>query len=232
MLAYSDPAYVRTLVRASNILLLSMPVALAGAIATELAIHTADPLRPGTAHFANVLTLSATALFILGWWKLTTPDRGQLGSNNGEKLRHLVRSTGLLFALFVLVKIVLPHTPLFIFTIMELVDDLGTVIFAICLWTGMSYLRWLTPRIPHHKLYTRAGTLRDTLAIASGVTLINGLFFYAMAEQLFRSSSWAALAFALLVAARLVSLIALVFYTIQVWHLRAQLKRVLRGQGR
>ncbi len=162
MLVFSDPSYVNELVLAARLILVSVLLrAITFLASTALSLAKAT----GAAQVSRYLHVALTGLFLLGWWKLTTPDPGQLTTNKGEKPRQVARIAILAVAAITVLDTLLRQmvawsTPITLTMTIASYTAVGTAFFS-C----MLYLRWLSPRIPSTKLYQYARTLMIFIAV-------------------------------------------------------------------
>ena len=88
-LAYSDSAYVLTLLRGTRMVMASMVLVIVTIVVLMIAVRSCRGWT--TTSFIASLVVSF-GLFLGGWWLLTTPDLGQLTTNKGEQPRRFARA--------------------------------------------------------------------------------------------------------------------------------------------
>ncbi|MEK6700920.1 MAG: hypothetical protein AABZ53_01545 [Planctomycetota bacterium] len=132
---------------------------------------------------ARGIELGPTLLFVLGWWRLSTPDPGQLSSNKGEGARRHIRLALAVTVCTALIQFVTAfmHLPSPIALLephgltpgaqpSDVVDQslallsamlwlLAFVAWAVTFFAAMAYVHWIARRVPNAKARTRASLL-------------------------------------------------------------------------
>lgn len=183
LLAYSDPAHLRTLRRGARLITTSIVMLLLGVITLSFINGFSDPLgalaRPLVivAQFAGLVVLG---VFLAGWWLVSTPDEGQLSRNRGERPRRTVRLCVLAAPAVkaVTVSVGLGWPTSFYALAGLAAADIATMVVGY--GAGLLYVRWLAQRVPSEGMQRRAGTLLWLLAglfgllVLTAVVLLNG----------------------------------------------------------
>lgn len=168
LLDYSSPAYVRSLHRGLNCILiaalLNIAMAVVGmAIGIALAIAISSGAG-GNAGGANTLatnnmlnamlqlvSLPIAFLSLFGWWLFSAPDPGQHVDDTGQTPRRIVRAAVITLAVFNVIATIAQFLVMAVPSISLAVGLFGLVAMAAVIaqfFAAMLYLRWMGSRIP------------------------------------------------------------------------------------
>jgi hypothetical protein len=232
LLIYSDPAYVTSLLRGSQMIMASLLLMILSVIL--LPIGGVNGVS-GLAVLGGLGLLASTLLFLIGWWVFATVDQGQLSTNKGERPRRIVRImlvaiAGLSILNFALSALPMNGAGVFI-GLLTLVNYLA---MAIGFFAGMLYVRWLAPRIPNERAWKRAKTLMIAISVIIGAYIV--LIALAVLASLSAMgggprSPLLALAGGLGVLAGLAGLVTIImYYNLFAW-MRKDFKGILAAQA-
>ncbi len=203
LLAYADPDWVARLarganwtVRGINCILLTLILALVGAVAIGL---TASLATPGpTVIFSPVVSASAIGLLLfgavsllIGYWWLTLPDPGSPDEDQDQRARRLGR-TGLIGALGVGVMIgplarILPNPV----AVAAACGVIAAGLLIVGCFGFFGYLARLGERIPDANLTARSRSVGKGLVICFGLYLAIALFNLVLVRFIVRGGALA-----------------------------------------
>lgn len=232
LLAYSDPEYIRRLLRGSQLIMGSLLAIIIGSVVVVL---SGVARVAGLALVAGLGMFGATILFLVGWWVFATVDEGQLSTNKGERPRRVVRITLMVIGATTLLSFVLNLAPGQGTQVLGgLLTLLNYVAMAVGFYAGMRYVRWLAPRIPNEKAWKRAKTLMIMLTVLIGawiLAVVVGVLAAMQAAAKSRLGPMIAVFSVVMIVAVIGGLVTLVmYYNLFSW-LRKDLKRVLAAQA-
>ncbi len=115
----------------------------------------------------HLITLASSLISLAGWWLLSAPDPGVIGTETGTNARKVVRASACIYAaaaaggaLCALAHVAPfnPRNPKFgAAGVLPLaMAAVSYVAWVVWFFAAMRYLRWLTPRIPNLKARDRA----------------------------------------------------------------------------
>ena len=128
-------------------------------IDTEFGWSVVDVLE----NVSSIAQLLYSFVALLGWWMISTPDEGLAARDDGRRVRLLIRGCVIGAAAGTVLELALS---------VGLPNALGgagqiiaLVTFIARFFAGMTYIRWLAPRIPSAAIHDRAGRYRWLLPV-------------------------------------------------------------------
>lgn len=187
LLAFADPAFLRTLVRGSRMVWWSVALMLLSIVMSIAAGAVAASLAPGTMwvfYLLPAIMLVASVLALLGWWLVSTPDPAE-SEQAGAVSRRVLRIAVAVGAGCLLINTALamssaappigtaggPSVRASLGMLSAFVTAGAYVAFAVQFFASMLYVRVLAPRIPDPGLDARAKFAMWCAAICLLVTL-------------------------------------------------------------
>jgi hypothetical protein len=116
---------------------------------------------------SSLIGFVGSAISLLGWWLLSSPDPSVIGAETGASARKVVRVCTIIRAGAALIGTLGTVAQLEPFNPLNpkfdaaqllpmLIALIGLVAWIVWFFAAMRYLRWLTPRIPNAKAHDRA----------------------------------------------------------------------------
>jgi len=182
LLRFSAPEYIRGLYNGALLILFTVGAMIAGFVGMIVLVFTISPGNTANTLFwrgIDTLVPAAAAACLIaysaGWWWLTQPDMGQLGTDRGERFRRWTRLTlgaVVVAALATAILRALGRYFLFDSTLLFAVRTLTWTLVGASQAIGMSYLTWLFGRVPSTELRIRATSLRRWIIFLTAVSAV------------------------------------------------------------
>jgi hypothetical protein len=232
LLVYSGRPFVSRLRTGATLVMTSMVLVLLGIIipiAAGILMARAGSGGPGLLIFMGatvaVLLLTAAVLYLVGWWKVASPDPSQLSDDRGERPRIWVRWGVLLTVAVQLVNVVLAFGT-FQTWFTEAVGLLGRVVLSAALLAGLLYVKWLAPRVPSQRVRKRSRTLIVLCTILVAFNLLTTVARFTGVLSAITTGGFGPFQIATGVVGLLFLITFIMYYNLFSW-LRSDLKKVL-----
>ncbi|MGJ8636548.1 MAG: hypothetical protein ACSHX5_06860 [Phycisphaerales bacterium] len=178
ILSRCDPAYLErlhkgvVLVQTAIILMIAYAISIGiiGTVATR--ITNIDPILFEL--IVTTLSLALSFMFLIGWYKFSTPNEQVGESYSGRNRRKFVRWMVILTALFKLAQLPLAffNYSAVVLTIGGILAIASVVLFAVRFYAEMLYVRWMAPLLRNNRVYKRTTTLMWMGPIMIGGTIV------------------------------------------------------------
>jgi hypothetical protein len=235
LLSFSGAGYVSKLNVGATLIMTALALVMLGVIipvmmgivaATRLGFGGGWPLIVMMLVGGGLL-LSGSVVYLVGWWKVASPDPSQLGDDRGERPRLYVRWAVLLTLCMQVVSVMVAFGS-FPTWFTEALGLLNRLITSVGLLAGLLYVKWLAGRVPSERVRKRSGTLIVLCSILIALNLATTLARFTGVLSVVTKGNLGAMGFVTVAVGLLFLVTFVMYYNLFSW-LRKDLGKVLDG---
>lgn len=175
LLRYSDPAWVRTLRRGVSAIILAIVIMVVALIGSALIGVTTRSSASALIGVGGMI--GGYAVYLLGFWLLTTPDPSGIGENDYGTARKIIRITLAISVANSGLELIptLVNVPPGARMMLQFVGVLASICGLVGIVAQLQYLGRLALRIPDLPLSSRANFLKIALPMTQGIIIVMSL---------------------------------------------------------